>query len=174
MRRTRLELDYVAAPRRPVWLGLLLLALALGIAADLALRLHSAQQEISRIETMQGLQKTDRPAAKPVPTAQLDDQAKAAQAVVRQLSLPWAALVEVLENAAAKDVALLQVQPDAQQRLLRITAQARHHAAMLDYVRKLTAANMLSDVHITSHQTQLDDPQRPLQFTVLATFRVVQ
>ena len=171
MKHKRLELDYVVPPRRPVWLGLLLLAVALGIAADLALRFSSAQGEIGRIQTMQGLLQTDRPAAKPVPTERLDEQAKAAEAAVRQLTLPWARLVEVLENAAAKDVAVLQVQPEAQQRLLRITAEARHPAAMHDYVRKLAAADMLSDVHFTSHQTQLDDPQRPLQFTVQANFR---
>ena len=135
------------------------------------MRFNAARSEINRIDTMQGLLQTDRPAAKAAPSDKLDEQAKAAQAAVRQLTLPWSKLVEVLEGAAAKDVAVLQVQPDAQQRLLRITAEARHHDAMLDYVRKLVQADMLSEVHFTNHQTQLDDPQRPLQFTVQANFR---
>ena len=41
---------------------------------------------------------------------------KSAQATVRQLALPWAQLIDALERAATREVAVLQLQPDAQQR----------------------------------------------------------
>jgi Tfp pilus assembly protein PilN len=168
----RLELDYVVAPRRPLWLGLLLLAIALAVAADLVKRFGAARDERSRIETTQGLLNTDRPAAKAVPIERLDEQVKSAETIVRQLTLPWATLIEVLEGANTKDVAVLQVQPEAQQRVLRITAEARHHKAMLQYLQKLAGNRALEEVHLLNHQVQTDDPQKPLQFSVQASFKV--
>jgi Tfp pilus assembly protein PilN len=174
MSRPRLELDYVVPPRRSLWLGLLLLAIALGVAADLIARFSAARDERSRIEATQGLLNTERPAAKPVavPVERLDEQIKAAEATVRQLTLPWATLIEVLENATTPDVAVLQVQPEAQQRLLRLTAEARNQKAMLLYMRKLADSNALEDVHLVNHQVQNDDPQKPLQFSAQATIKV--
>jgi hypothetical protein len=168
----RLELDYVVPPRRSLWLGLLLLAIALGVAADLVKRFTAARDERGRLEATQGLLNTERPAVKPVPVERLDEQVKSAETAVRQLTLPWATLIEVLENATTPDVAVLQVQPEAQQRLLRITAEARNQKAMLLYLRKLAANSALEEVHLVNHQVQSDDPQKPLQFSVQANFKV--
>jgi Tfp pilus assembly protein PilN len=168
----RLELDYVVPPRRPLWLGLLLLAIALGIAADLVKRFGVARDERSRIETTQGLLNTERPVAAALPVERLDEQVKSAETIVRQLTLPWATLIEVLEGATTQDVAVLQVQPEAQQRVLRITAEARNHKAMLQYLQKLAASRALDEVHLLNHQVQIDDPQKPLQFSLQATFKV--
>ena len=156
-----------------MWPGLLLLAVALGVATSLVLRFREARNELSLLETTQSALNTDRPQAKRMPAEKLDDQVKTAEAVVRQLTLPWAALIETLEAAAAKDVAVLQVQPEAQQRLLRISAEARNHGAMLQYLRNLSSARALSDVHLLTHQVQTDDPQKPLQFSLQATFTVM-
>ena len=45
MRRSPLELDFITPPRRSLWLGLLLLAIALGVAAHLVLRLRDARDQ---------------------------------------------------------------------------------------------------------------------------------
>jgi hypothetical protein len=170
MKRFRVELDYVVPPQRPAWIGLLLLTVALGIAVDLVLRYRNARDAIGRAETTQGMLNTDRRAT-PIPMERLDEQVKVAESAVRQLTLPWATLIEVLEGTTTKDVAVLQVQPEAQQRLLRITAEARNYRAMLQYQSNLAAASVLDDVHLLNHQVQLDDPRRPLQFSIQATFK---
>lgn len=172
MKLPRLELDYVRRVRRGRWLGWLLLVVALGIATDLTLRFRTVQQDRAHLEAMRGLLAPTRPAPKPPAPERLDEQVKAAEAAVRQLTLPWGALIGALESAGTADVALLQVAPQAEQRQLQISAEARNHKAMLEYVRKLTATPMLRDVHWTSHQVLKDDPQRPLQFSVHAAFRV--
>jgi Tfp pilus assembly protein PilN len=172
MKPAPLQLDFIQPPRRPKWLGLLLLAIAVGIASQLALRLHDVRSELRRVAATKELLNSDRPRAKPVPVERLDEHVKAAEGVVRNLTLPWATLIETLENAATKDVAVLQIQPDAQQQQLRVTAEARDQNAMWQYVRKLAAANTLEDVHLLSHQVQQDDPQKPLQFSVQATVKV--
>lgn len=171
MRRARIELDFIVAPRRSVWLGLLLLTVALGVAADLVLRLQNARNELSSIEATHDLLSAERPPARRLPVERLEEQVVATQTVVRQLTLPWATLIETLEDSAAQDVAVLQVQPDAQQGLLRIAAEARTYGAMLQYLRNLSSGDAFSDVHLLSHQVQLDDPQKPLRFSVQATIK---
>jgi hypothetical protein len=166
-----LELDYIAPPRRPVWLGLAVLAISLAVAAGLVLRYGEAQQELQRLQTEGGLVLNDSRAQRPVPKERLDEESRAAEAVVRQLTLPWATLITTVEQAASRDVAILQLQPDPDQRVLRLTAEARHRDAMFDYVRRLGAAKGLGEVHLLSHQVQREDPQRPIQFSVQAAIR---
>jgi Tfp pilus assembly protein PilN len=91
--------------------------------------------------------------------------------VVRQLTVPWSALIGALEQASTRDVALLQLQPDADQRRLRLTAEARDREAMFAYLRRLESAPALAEVVLVSHQVQNEDPQRPIQFAVQAALR---
>jgi Tfp pilus assembly protein PilN len=163
-------LDYVAPARRAWWPGVLVLAIALAVAAGLLARYRDAQLEVVRLEAENGLT-VDRPAARVVPPARLDDEARAAEAVVRQLTVPWAAFLGAVEQTATREVAILQLQPDAEQRVLRLTAEARSREAMFEYLRRLSAARGLSEVHLVSHQVQRDDPQRPIQFAVQAALR---
>ncbi|MBI4207140.1 MAG: hypothetical protein HY527_19125 [Betaproteobacteria bacterium] len=171
MRLPRLQIDYIVTPRRPRWLGYALLAVALAIAGDLVVRYQAMQLELKRVETAKDLLSTERRAPQPIPKGRLDEQVKNAEAVVRQLALPWALLIQTLEEAAIKEVAILQLQPEAQQRLLKITAEARTNETMLEYLRRLAAAKTLSEVHLLSHQVQTEDPQRPIQFSVQARFK---
>ena len=171
MKRATLQLDFIRPPRRALWLGLLLLVLALGIASHLVLRWQDARTALRHMNAASSLLNTDRPRAKPVSVERLDEHVKAAETVVRHLTLPWATLIETLENVTTKDVAVLQIQPDALQRNLRITAEARNADAMWHYVRSLAAANTLEAVHLINHQVQADDPQKPLQFSVQASFK---
>jgi hypothetical protein len=165
----RAELDYIAPPRRARAAGIALLAIALGVAGVLLVRYKDVKLEINRIEAAQDLLVGER---RPVQARKsLDDEIKGAEAIMRQLALPWAAMVQAVEGASSPDVALLQMQPDAQQRQLRLSAEARSERAMLAYLERLAAAPVLADVHLASHQVMLDEPRRPIQFTVLARLK---
>jgi len=170
MRRAPLQLDLVAPPRRSRWLGYLVLAGSLLVASEMFMRMREAQDQLARLDAMQGLLGEARP-ARALPRERLEEQMREAQAVLRQLALPWAQLVESLESAAMPDVSVLQVQPDAQQRLLRVTAEAKGEETMFRYLRRLAAAEGFSDVHLVSHQVREDDPRRPLQFALQVSFR---
>ena len=165
----RIELDYIAPPRRASWPGVLVLALSLALAGVLVGRYRDAQHEVLRVEAASGLTQ-ERP-VRAVPRERLDDEARAAEAVVRQLTLPWAALLGAIEQSATREVAILQLQPDAEQRLVRLLAEARHREAMFEYLRRLSSARALADVHLVSHQVQQNDPQHPIQFAVQAAIR---
>jgi Tfp pilus assembly protein PilN len=171
MKPRAVELDYIAPRRRPIWAGALILGVALGLAAVLFKEYRDTQLELARLEAAAGLLGGERRPARTVSKERLDEEVKAAEAVVRNLTLPWAALVETLERSATRDVALLQLQPDAQNRLLRLTLEARNRQAMFDYARRLGASGFLTDAHILSHQVMVDDPQKRIQFSVQAVLR---
>ena len=171
MKPARLELDYLAPPRRAAWPGVLILVASLGLGAHLGMRYHEGKQALVRIETESGLLSPERRPVRALPRERLQAESKAADLVVRQLTVPWAGLVAALEKAATPNTALLQLQPDADQRRLRLTAEARDREAMFAYVQRLEGSPALADVHLVSHQVQNEDPQRPIQFSLQATLK---
>jgi Tfp pilus assembly protein PilN len=171
MTARRIELDYVAAPSAPRWIGVSVLVLALAVAGHLVLRHRDAQNQLAAFDAAQGLLNADRRPQRAVSKERLEQEAKIIDAAVRQLTLPWAQMIEAVESASTGDVVVLQLQPEAQQRTLRLTAEAKNGDAMLRYVRRLGESRVLSDVFPASHQVQVDDPSRPIQFSVQAAFR---
>jgi Tfp pilus assembly protein PilN len=171
MKRPRLELDLIARPRRPRWPGYVLLAASLVGAGAMLERYQDARQALERLDAVTDLVADSRPRER-APRKPLDE--KSAQAAARQLGLPWAGLIETLERAATPDVAVLQLQPEAQQRIISISAEARHREAMFRYLRALTQAKGLAHVHLVNEQVQTDDPQTPIRFSVQASFGLMQ
>jgi len=167
--RPPLQLDFVAPPGRSRVAGMLVLAAALGLASHLVLKYRDAQDRLRQLDTVATMVSAPRP-ARALPRERLEAEMKAAQAIVRQLALPWAQLIDSLERSAMREVAVLHVQPDAQQRLLRVTAETRGEELMLEYVRRIGASGF-AEAHLVSHLVREDDPQRPLQFSLQASFR---
>ncbi|HYS58357.1 MAG TPA: hypothetical protein VEM34_09495 [Burkholderiales bacterium] len=167
----RIELDYVAVPRRPRWMGASVLILALAVSGDMVVRYRNALNELAAVEAAQGMLNADRRPQRAVPKERLDAEAKIIDAAVRQLSIPWAQMIEAVEAASTGEVTVLQLQPDTQQRSLRLTAEAKSREAMLRYVRRLGETRVLSGVHLVNHHVQVQDPSRPIQFGVQAAFR---
>jgi hypothetical protein len=173
VKRAVLQLDFVVPRRRARLLGFAVLALALGGAGALVLKHQETQQRLQQLEAAEALLNTSRP-ARAVPRERLEGEMKSAQATVRQLALPWAQLIDSLERASTKEISLLHIQPDAQSRVLRVTAEARRHELMLEYLQRLGATGSFADVHLVSHHVREDDPRRPIQFSVQAAFRSAQ
>jgi multidrug resistance efflux pump len=165
--RAALQLDFVAPRRRGRAAGLAVLAAALVLAGAMLFKYDETRQRLRDLDAVQALLAAPRAA----PRAHAEAEMKSAQAAVRQLTLPWAQLIDSLERAATKEVALLNIQPDAQNRVLRVTAEARRQELMLEYLRRLSATGAFAEVHLVSHQVREDDPARPVQFAVQASFR---
>lgn len=90
-----------------------------------------------------------------------------ATSVASDLSAPWPELLRSMEASRSRDIALVRVEPVAARGTLRITADARHAEAMLDYLEQLDAQG-LADVTLTSHQVQAQQPGTPIRFQVQA------
>ncbi|HSU75896.1 MAG TPA: hypothetical protein VLI89_02420 [Burkholderiales bacterium] len=148
-----------------------LLAVALALSAVVLERYRDVRDDLARLQAQAGLVLPGGRATRALPKERLDEQAKSAEAVVRQLTLPWASLIGAIEQAATRDVAILQLQPDAEHSVLRLTAEARNREAMFEYLKRLGAARELTNVVLVSHQVQKDEPQQPIQFAVQALLR---
>ena len=166
----RLELDYVASAHGPRWAGIAVLALGCLSVAYLVTRDRDARAQLAALDATQGMLNAERP-AKALPKQQIDEQMKVVNTVLKQLTLPWAQIIAAVENAASDDVVILQMQPEAQQRLLRLTAEAKNQKAMIEYVARLEQEGALADVHLIRHEVQSDDPAHPIQFGVQAALK---
>jgi Tfp pilus assembly protein PilN len=160
-----LDIDFLAARRRRKWPGVLSLGVALALTAHLVYRheeLTIAAQHLDAARQALGQPPVGKVAARP--------DEKAARAAIERLNVPWAELIQTIEAASAEDIALLQLDPDPDQRTLRLTAEARNRGAMFNYLRSLDESQGLTNVRLTTHQIGLDDPQRPIRFSAQASF----
>lgn len=160
-----LDLDFIAAPRATrvgrgvLLLGVLGAAVGAGFAAD-AWHARAAEQEV-----LSGLVVANAPRVSRVPPDPA--MVRVAAMVTSELQMPWGQLLLALEAIPSRDVAVLTIEPTAAQRTLRITADARHADAMLDYVAQLKQ-QALTQVVLTSHQFQPQTPGAPIRFQVQA------
>lgn len=146
----------------------LLLCVAAAVAgASLAARQRAHERQLAAVQARAAV-----PAAAPVapraPIAQA--QAAAVNAAVLQLNLPWRALQEAVASATPPAVALLALEPDPRKRMLRISAEARTSDEMIDYVARLKREELFSDVALTHHEINDQDPNRPIRFELDASW----
>jgi len=170
MTRKALQLDFVAPRRRARLAGLAVLSISLVLAGGLVFKYSEIRQRLHQLDAAEALLGGVRP-ARTIPRERLEAEMKSAQAAVRQLTLPWAQLIDSLERAATAEVAVLHIQPDAQNRVLRVSAEARREGQMLEYLRRLEGTGSFAEVHLISHQVREEAAGRPIQFSVQASFK---
>jgi hypothetical protein len=167
----RLQLDFVA--REPVpagaWVALVLATACAAATVFAAVRLTD-RVERTEAQNARLRAKLERPAvATPARDAHaLEEEIRRARLITQQLAFPWGNLLDAIEAAATKQTALLALQPDVPQGLIRITAEAKELSDAIEYVRQLSASPALRNVHLSGHQIQAQDPQRPVKFVVTA------
>jgi Tfp pilus assembly protein PilN len=101
-----------------------------------------------------------------VRAAQEEAEVAYANKVIERLALPWDRLFNAMEATVDEQVVLLGVEPDVDKRSITVTAEARNLVAMLAYARRLGANALFRDVHVQSHQLQVQDPQHPVRFVL--------
>lgn len=156
-----------------VWIAALLAGMALAAAAAAFYKMDVEQQEYEAQLAAAGVQAQLAAARIPAPVVQPripEAQATAVNAVVSQLNLPWRALQDALDAGTPQSIALLTVEPDAQRRSLRITAEARDSEGMVSYVEQLKRQELFADVVLVRHEINAEDPNRPIRFQLDATW----
>lgn len=101
---------------------------------------------------------------------EIKQEIKRANAVMSEIDLPWQALFDSVEYASSHDVALLSFQPDAAGRTIRIGAIAKNIPAMLDFVSALEREPALRDTFLLKYEIKREDPQRPVVFSLTASW----
>ena len=168
-----LELDFAAGSRRVSWLGIGLLAIAAVATVKLADMYAESQREVKQIEAR--IARLERRAnginsdAPRLADATIQEIRHANQ-VIDQITLPWDRLFRAVESVANGRVALLGISPDQRRGTVELSAEAADVEAMFDYVKRLQRAPSLARVYLLNHQVNARDPQRPVRFTVTASW----
>lgn len=172
----RLDFEFQRPPRR-AWPGWALLAMGLFLLAEMGYSYSALKAQLAAAEHEGSASRAKAPrelAQRLSGVAGRDASAgevAQAVAVLERLALPWEELFAAIERASAGQVALLALQPDAEKGAITLSGEARDHAGMLAYVTRLRQERVFSAVHLASHEVREADPQRPIAFSIAATWR---
>ena len=111
-----------------------------------------------------------RPPPAPVVTA-ADSRIDAINVAISDLNLPWQTLFSSLEQVKPKNVALLGLEPNPGKHVLRIFAETKQAEDMLEFVRLIRQQPQFTDAVLVKHEVYMQDPNRPLRFSVEASWK---
>lgn len=92
------------------------------------------------------------------------------RSISQQVNRPWERLFVSMESLSLADVALLSLVTDGHNRQLRIQAEARDLAAMLNFHEQLESSEELSDTYLTNHEVIDQAAGEPVRFNLLVTW----
>lgn len=145
------------------------------LLAGVVLGMQAAQQQAARDEALRAQQRKQAAAVRaPMrqpETAIPEAQAAAVNAAVLQLNLPWRQLQDAVAAANSPAVALLALDPDPRKQALKITAEAKNADDMVGYIEQLKQQEFFSSAALLRHETNDQDPNRPLRFQVEVQWR---
>lgn len=168
----RLYLDFSVPARRFPTAGLALLAAGLAAAAMVSMTFRETLLERDRLEGAVETVSARHHSVAESP-ARAAEQAELAKAV-RELAIPWTRLLSELEAASSdmsSDVSLLQVEPDADKHMVRITAEVRSLPDALLYLQRLQHCEVLAYPMLESHERRKDDPEHAIRIKIAAEWR---
>lgn len=176
MKPDSLGLDFVGGHRRSSRLGWSLLAAGsvLVLAAFVAWWLASEETAHWRQETLhweemaKGAGSGNRVADG---QAALRPEVDAAAKAIDRLAIPWGELYGSLESSLDETIGLLAVLPNAEKGELRLNGEAKDFTALRGYLKRLSETGVLTEVRLLRQEIKQSDPQRPIVFSIVATWR---
>lgn len=171
----RLRIDFASRRGNPVPAGVLLLVVAGMLLAVSAERLWRAQQSNERardvLETAVRRENVKAPRLAVSPTPQAKQAERQSRAVLRELTVPWQALLAIVEDYPGKDVALIGIDQNPVQNQIRITAEAKDLDGMVAYLKYLQDSALLGQAVLSAHLIENNVPGTPVRFQIAATWR---
>jgi hypothetical protein len=167
----RLELDHCRPPSPGARPAAALALLACTLAGVLGLRysdLRDAAQELEDQAARAAL-RSQRLATKDRGGATARAETALGLALGHARGQIWEPFFGALEACAGPDVGLLAL--DAGAGRAQLTGEARDLPALLGYLRRLGASQAFAAVDLQTHQLQQEDPQHPVRFVLLLTWR---
>jgi hypothetical protein len=174
MKSHRIRIDFAPGARRfdwssLMWLGVALLALTVAVVQLSQVMVGNANLA-GQLSLLQARPSPDvsRASQSVLPSKVELVQTKALRQVTQKLTTPWSDLLQSLESAPNRAVALLSVEPSASRRSVRLTAEARTLPDMVAYLGALQHDARLTSVVLVSHQVQSQMPGAPVRFQIQA------
>ena len=153
-----LSLDYWRTNRFWHWVGVAILMLALMGAILLVYHYRGLSNEATHLEQLIArIEHKLHPGHIVAPitiaeTQKLGIEVKNANQVLLHLSLPWDRLFKTVESANSDKVALLGMDPDSKNGLIKVSGEAKDFDALLGYIRALQASDFFTAVYLQHHQ----------------------
>lgn len=174
-RRTPIYLNHVAQTSRLGMFGHVMFCLGAAALLTILGVLQVLHADIHEKE--QALAASRQPAAiasqgSMIETAAKSEEIQAVTMVMDELAMPWEALFSTLEHLQSPDIRIAALEPNVQQRKLRLTANAADVEAMLEFVGVLEKQPILADVRLLSQEHEGNDASVPLAFVMEATWRI--
>jgi Tfp pilus assembly protein PilN len=91
-------------------------------------------------------------------------RAGAVNAAIGQLNLPWQEVFNAIEAATPATIALLALEPDAKRHVLKGVAEAKASDEMIGYLEALRQQDFFSELALTRHEINEQDPNKPIRF----------
>lgn len=97
-----------------------------------------------------------------------EDGAQAVDRAVRELNLPWLAVLDALNGAFGPDAdaVLLQVDTDVQRAIVRIEGAAKDAAVVQGYPARLRALGPIAEATLVGQEMRGDALSRPVRFVI--------
>jgi hypothetical protein len=173
-----INLDYAAAPVfRSRILGIVLLAGSIIFAAYLTNQYISLSKKADELEDKLARARhhqsqtdhTDNAHQEVTPPA-LSSEVAEDNRINHQLDLPWEELFNAIESTPHEHIAILGIEPDVESASIKISAEAKEATDIVYFIEDLNKTSTIKDTHLISHQIKLQDPQKPVDFVIEATW----
>jgi hypothetical protein len=168
---TLLHIDYQPDTPFPL-LGTALLGVALVVLIltgtyynSLNVRIASVDARVGHAGDSRTQRSTERGGA------ELAQEVKNANDVLRHLGVPWESLFQAVESAGDKSITLLTIEPDIEKQQVKIGGEAKSFDALMKYITHLQAQAVFGSVYLQNHDVQKQDPDKPVRFSLLATWQ---
>lgn len=158
------------AGHRLSWLALLIFFAALAAAGGTWWQIRNLDRELDALKGQAPPPRTLNSATASIGPVSAQQLAEWSQ-LTRQLNTPWSALLDALEVATPPDVALVSIEPDAAQALIRLQAEAKSLQTLLDYSQVLRTSGPFDELVLRKHDTNDQDGARPIRLTMELRFR---
>jgi Tfp pilus assembly protein PilN len=173
---SKLRLDYQKIVPFP-WAGVALLGVVMAgllVTSDYYFKLDDQtslwETKLSRIKDKAAPHKATGKSAE-LSEADLALEVNNANQVLHQISAPWDAFFQAVESAGGGKATLLTLEPDVEKHEVKIIAEAKDFSAVTEYLTQLQAQPVFSEVYLQNHHVQMQDPDKPVRFSLLATWK---
>ena len=169
---SELRLDYQPNAAFP-WLGAALLVAAIIFMITLGARYSRLNEQVASAETKFSHSQNggSRANASTQNSAELAQEVGNANEVLHQLSVPWDALFQAVESSGGSKVTLLALEPDVEKHQVKINGETKNFKSLTNYLTQLQGQPVFGEVYLQSHQVQQQDPDKPVRFSLLATWQ---
>lgn len=170
-----LHLDFhPRARRRPrwvAWAALVIAALLAALVGDRIARARNAQDDLQARQELLDARLHPAAVRTSAPGPELVHRIAADNDIIAALAVPWSELFQAIESADARGLGITSLAPNAHDRSVRMTGEARSVPDLLAYVERLSALRALQHVRLQGYETVTRDGSEVVTFTLAATWQ---